>query len=180
MVAYSTCEKFLGLAARRLSPTGVPVGKAVSLPLPARPSSLALAARGPADFVTASVVFNPTSSFYTHGVVNGKVFGPTRLGPPAGYAGVFLGDIAASPTGYLLVYLATRGNAPSPTVFAQELDVQGRPVGAPLKLTPDTETGLSGAVASLPDNRWIVVTRWKHGQEEACRENIVGTILSSD
>jgi hypothetical protein len=176
LVAYSTCEKFFGVVTRRLSPTGVPLGKPITLQLPARAGNLLLAARGPADFAVVSGINNGASSLtgtYVHGVVNGQTFGP-------GYSGTFAWDLAAGSNGYLLVFWATRGNAPSPTFFAQQLDLQGRPVGAPVQVSPETAEGRGGAVASLPDNRWIVVTRWQNGQEEACRENIVGTILSSE
>lgn len=184
VVAYSTCEKFFGVVVRRLSPTGVPVGKPINLPLPTLVSgNLALAARGGSDFAVASTVRNPSTGAlgtYTHGVVDGKVFGPTRLTVPAGFAVIgHVVDMAASSNGYVLLFVAGNSTPQRRTIFAQQLDAQGAPVGAPVAVTGETEFGQDGAVASLPDNRWIVVTRSEHGIDLDCRERIVGTVLGN-
>ncbi|MFL6194512.1 MAG: hypothetical protein ACJ75H_10095 [Thermoanaerobaculia bacterium] len=185
IAAYATCEKFLGVVARRLSPTGVPLGKPINLTFPAgvgffADGNLVLAARGPADFAVAAMVRSPTgtiSGAYTRGVVNGQAFGPTSITAPAplGVSGVV--DLAASSTGrYLLLFQGVTSTRR--VLFAQELDAKGVPQGAPLAITGDDEFSATGTVASLPDGRWIVIARThQSGPDETCTERLVGTIL---
>jgi hypothetical protein len=191
IAAYSTCEKFIGVVARRLNASGVPVGNPVNLPFPGRVGNAGanpgLAAHSSNDFALAVMVSDNSipgvNGAYTRGVVNGQVFGPTRLSPPPGYgaiAGVV--DLEASPSGgYLLLFQGANGAPQRRTLFAQELDARGVPQGAPVAVTGDGEFGVAGAVASLPDGRWIVVTREQSSDDAtACSERLVRTILAGD
>ena len=185
VAAYGTCQKFVGLVARRLNSAGAPVGNPIDLPLPGRASGLVLAARG-ADLAVATVIFNSTSpglsGIYTRAVANGQVFGPTRISIPAPLTASFVVDLEASPTGgYLLLFQGSSGNPERHVLLAQELDAQGVPQGAPLAITGESEFGVGGAIASLPNGRWLVVTRVQSGPPGLpdCRERLIGTILAS-
>jgi hypothetical protein len=187
VAAYATCDQFVGVVARRLNATGVPVGKPVNLPFPGRvgdfygSGGLALAARGN-NLAVAAMTYNqpPTSTGgYTRAVVNGKVSELNRIPTPAGFAGIAgVVDMETSSTGsgYLLLFQAAGSDRFM--LFAQALNAQGVPQGAPVAVTEDGERGLSGAVASLPDGRWLVVTRSQSGTSEACTEQLVGTVLA--
>lgn len=188
ITVYSTCQEFRGLVARHLSPSGVPVGKAIPLPIPGglvgsfNSSAVALASRSGSDFAVAATVISPkgeSGAGYTRAVVNGRVFGPTRIPVPAsatGISGVI--DLAASPDGgYVLLFQGDAGS--QRLLFAQELDARGVPQGEAVQLTGDEEYGAHGAVASLPDGRWIVVTRAQHAEAEVCTERLVGTVLGN-
>lgn len=187
VAAYSTCQNYLGLVARRLNPNGAPVGKAVNLPMPGRVGNfgggdLALAAHSGNDFAVAAMIStsNPANNGgYTRGVVNGKVFGPTRIPTPASVTGVSgVVDLEPSPAGgYLLLFQGAAGDPQRLVLFAQELDAQGVPQGTAVQLTENDELGVHGAVAGLPDGRWIVVTRAQHTEAEVCTERVVGTVL---
>jgi hypothetical protein len=179
VAAWSTCEKFVGVVARRLNPLGVPLGKPVNLPLPRPASDLVLAARGNA-LAVAAVIFssqNPDiNGAYTRTVANGKVSDLHRIPTPAGLFGI--GDVvdleaSSTGTGYLLLFRAS--SSERRVLFAQVLDAQGVPQGEPLNLA---ENGVNGAIASLPDGRWLVVTRAQYGTPEACTEQLVGTVLA--
>jgi hypothetical protein len=189
VLVYPTCEKFTGLVARHLNATGVPVGSPINLPLPAplvnfsALSSLVLAARGGADLAVAAVVDDNLDSgvrgIYTQGVVNGEVFGPTRISSDF----VSVAGLAASPAGgYLLLLL--RGDSEALGLFAQELDARGIPQGSPLKVAEaeNTGRGLAAAVASLPNGRWVIATQEQHGTDPLldCGERVVVTILDSN
>lgn len=179
VAAYSTCEKFLGVVARRLNPVGVPVGKPFNLPFPRPASDLVLAARGN-ELAVAAVIFssqNPDiNGAYTRAVANGKVSDQHRIPTPAGFFGIGdVIDLEASSTGsgYLLLF---RGSSSErQVVFAQVLNAQGAPQGAPFKVAED---GINGAIASLPDGRWLVVTRAQTGTPDACTEQLIGTVLT--
>lgn len=189
ITVYSTCRELRGLTTRRLSPNGVPIGKPILLPLPGgrvgsyAGGALALAARSANDLAVAATVIdaNPESTVgYTRAVVNGRVFGPTRIPVPSSadfISGVI--DLAASPDGrYVLLFQGAAGSLQ--LLFAQELDARGVPQGEAVQLTGDAEYGAQGAVASLPNGRWIVVTRAQHAEGEVCTERLVGTVLSSN
>jgi hypothetical protein len=187
VAAYSTCQKFVGVVARRLNAAGAPVGKPINLPLPGQVGNyagrnLALAASG-TDFAVAAMVSGSSadiSGAYTLAVVNGRVFGPTRISSPPGLLGLVVADLAASPAGgYLLLAQAASGDPLRHRLFAYELDVRGVPKGEPLEIAAGNLFGVEGAVASLPDGRWIVVTRAQRGEELECTERLVGTILTS-
>ena len=188
--AYSTCERFFGVVARRMNASGVPVGKPFNLPLPGRVGNygggnLSLAARSNTDLAVAAMVSatnSADSGGYTAAVVNGKVFGPTRIPIPSSVAGIAgVVDLEASPDGgYLLLFLGASGNPQRLALFAQELDEQGVPQGEAVQITGDDEFGVNGAVDPLPDGRWIVVTRAQHTEAEVCTERLIGTVLSSD
>lgn len=180
VAAWSTCEKLRGVVARRLNAAGVPVGKPINLSFPNPASDLVVAARGSNDLAVAALIFssqNPDiNGAYTRTVTNGKVSDQHRIPTPAGLFGISdVMDLEASSTGsgYLLVFRASSSERQA--VFAQALNAQGAPQGAPLLLA---ENGVSGAIASLPDGRWLVVTRAQSGTPEVCTENIVGTVLS--
>lgn len=180
VAAWSTCEKFLGVAARRLNPVGVPVGKPISLPFPNSASDLVVAARGNNDLAVAAVVFssqNPDiNGAYTRAVANGKVSDQHRIPTPTGFFGIGdVIDLEASSTGsgYLLLFRGSSSERQA--LFAQVLNAQGAPQGAPLNVA---ENGVAGAIASLPDGRWLVVTRAQTGSPEACVEQLVGTVLA--
>jgi hypothetical protein len=183
VAAYSTCEKFRGVVARRLNPVGVPVGKPINLPFPAPASGLVVAARGNGnDLAVAAMIFssqNPgITGAYTRTVTNGKVSDQHRIPIPAGLLGISeLMDLEASSTGSGYLLLLRGANSERQAVFAQALNAQGVPQGAPLNLA---ENGVSGAIASLPDGRWLVVTRAQSGTPEACTERLIGTVLSGD
>ena len=88
--------------------------------------------------------------------------------------------MAASPTGgYLLLFHGATGNPVRPALYVLELNARGVPQGPPLAVTGDDFLGVNGAVASLPDGRWIVVTRAQQGERPDCTERLVGTVLSS-
>lgn len=190
VTVYGTCQNYLGMVARRLNSNGVPVGKAINLPMPGRIGNFAggdleLAARSGKDFAVAAMVAgtNPADTgAYTRGVVNGKVFGPTRIPTPAGLAGISgVVDLKPSPDGgYLLLFQAAAGSPQRLALFAQELDAEGDLVGSAVQVTGGDEFGVNGAVASLPDGRWIVVTRAQQTVAEVCTERLIGTVLSSD
>lgn len=185
VTVYSTCQGYQGLVARRLNPNGVPVGKPINLPMPGRVANVEVAARSSKDFAVAAVVFasDPADNGgYTRGVVNGQVFGPTRIPTPAGLFGIAnVVDLETSPDGgYLLLFQAAAGNPQRLVLFAQELDAEGELVGTAVQVTGNDEFGVNGAVASLPDGRWIVVTRAQHTEAEVCTERLIGTVLSSD
>lgn len=191
IAAYSTCEKFSGVVARRLNASGVPVGNPVNLPFPGRVGNsggnFGLAARSSNDFALAVMVLDNSipgiNGLYTRGVVNGQVFGPTRISPPPGHAAIAgVMDLEASPSGgYLLLFQGASGTPRRLTLFAQELDARGVPQGAPVAVTGEDEFGVTGAIASLPDGRWLVVTRRRSSEDAtACTERLVRTILASD
>jgi hypothetical protein len=144
--------------------------------------NLALAARGGADFAVAAMVSTSrpaTNGLYTRAVVNGRVSSPTLYPFP----GAVLVDLEASPAGgYLLLFFSRLSSiSPDrPVLFAQELDAQGVPQGAPLAITGEGEAGVNGAVTTLPDGRWIVVARVQSGDDTTCSERLTGTVLSSD
>jgi hypothetical protein len=187
VAAYATCDQFFGVVARRLNATGVPVGKPVNLPFPGRvgdfygSGGLTLAASGN-DLAVAVMVYNQSAgntAGYTRAAVNGKVSGVNRIPTPAGFAGIAgVVDLETSSTGsgYLLLFQAAGSDRFM--LFAQALNAQGVPQGAPVAVTEDGERGLSGAVASLPDGRWLVVTRSQGGTSEVCTEDLVGTVLA--
>jgi hypothetical protein len=187
VAAYATCDQFFGVVARRLNATGVPVGKPVNLPFPGRvgdfygSGGLTLAASGN-DLAVAAMVYNQSAgntAGYTRAALNGKVSGVNRIPTPAGFAGIAgVVDMETSSTGsgYLLLFQAAGSDRFM--LFAQALNAQGVPQGAPVAITKDGERGLSGAIASLPDGRWLVVTRAQAGTSEACTEQLVGTILA--
>lgn len=84
--------------------------------------------------------------------------------------------------GYLLLYVGFDGEPARQTLFVQELDARGSPVGERLAVTGGDYLGVDGAVASLPDGRWLVVTRSQKeqpGDPPVCNERLVGTVLSS-
>jgi hypothetical protein len=189
VAAYSTCN---GLVARSLNASGAPVGKVFELPFPDRVGNvgggnLVLAARGGNDFVVVAMITDSSNpginGAYTRGVVNGQVFGPTRVPLPPGYAGTAgVIDLKVSPSGsYLLLFRGGNGDPQRLTLFAQELDGRGVPQGAPVAVTGDGELAAAGAADSLPDGRWIVVTRAQSSEDPtACTERLVGTVLASD
>ncbi|MES1241683.1 MAG: hypothetical protein ABUT39_08685 [Acidobacteriota bacterium] len=186
VAAYATCDQFVGVVARRLNATGAPVGKPINLPFPGRVADyygsggLALAAKGN-DLAVAAMALSPPAgptAGYTRAVVNGKILGVNRIPTPAGFAGVSgVVDLEPSPTGsgYLLLFQAAGSDRFK--LFAQALDAQGVPQGVPVALTEDGERGLTGAIASLPDGRWLVVIRSQSGLSDACTESLVGTVL---
>ena len=196
VAVYTTCEKFTGLVARRLNAAGAPVGNPINLPLPGRlgnfgGGNLLVAARGGKDFVAVGRVVedtaNPPFSVYTRAVVNGQVFGPARISPPPGFLSVNgLFDLEASPAGgYLLLFQGFRSDVQRSFLFAQELDARGVPQGAPLEISGGEGFIVNAAAAaSLPDGRWIVVTRAQQqaqqGDPPPCHERLTGTVLASD
>lgn len=195
VAVYATCEKFTGLVARRLNAAGAPVGNPVNLPLPGQlgnfgGGSLLLAARGGKDFAVVATVSEPSPSFsgvYTRAVVNGQVFGPTRISVPPGFISINgLIDLEASLAGgYLLLFQGYRSDLQRSFFFAQELDTRGVPQGAPLEISGgDGSIIANAAAASLPNGRWIVVTRVQedHSTPDVidCSERLVRTILASD
>ncbi len=182
IAAYSTCN---GLVARRLNAAGAPVGKPIDLPLPGRVGNFAgvnllVAAHSGTNFAVASMVSSTipgASGTYLQAVVNGQVLSPVHLAPPIGN----LVDLAISPTGgYLLLFDGPNSDPTLPRIFAQELDARGVPQGTPLALTGEGQGGVAGAAASLPDGRWIVVTRAQEGNETGCGERVVMTVLDSN
>ena len=177
VTSYPTCEKFTGVVARRLNASGVPLGKPINLPFPARVAGQALALRGN-NLAVAALVQGPipdVNGAYTRAVTNGKVSDLHRIPTPAGLFGVAeVMDLAASSagSGYLVLFRAASSERQA--IFAQVLDAQGAPQGAPLEIAED---GVAGAVATLPDGRWFVVTRTQDDPSDACTEQIVGTVL---
>jgi hypothetical protein len=180
IAAYSTCEKFTGVVARRLNASGAPVGGPFNLTLPARVGNfggvnLLVAAHDGNDFAVAAMISDTRTGIsgpYMQAVVNGEVAGPTALIAPIGN----VVDLEASPTGgYLLLF---RG--PGPAIFAQELDARGVPQGTPLALTGEAESGVAGAAASLPDGRLIVVTRAQESDETSCSERVILHVLKDN
>jgi hypothetical protein len=193
VAVYTTCEKFTGLVARRLNAAGAPVGNPINLPLPGRlgnfgGGNLLVAARGGKDFVAVGRVIedtaNPPFSVYTRAVVNGQVFGPARISPPTGFISVNgLLDLEASPAGgYLLLFQGFRSDVQRSFLFAQELDARGVPQGTPLEISGgEGFTVNAAAAASLPDGRWIVITREQSSADAtACSERLVRIILADD
>ena len=187
VAVYSTCQSFTGLVARRVNQNGLALGKPINFPLPGRVGNFAggdlvLAARG-RSFAVAAMVSSPNASAsgaYTMAVVNNQVSRPRRITGPLAIAGVV--DMAASLTGsgYLLLYQGASGDPLRLTLYAQELDTRGVPQGDPVAITEADELGVNGAVASLPDGRWLVVTRAQQGESVACtEERLMGTVLSS-
>lgn len=185
IAAYSTCEKFTGVVARRLSSTGAPVGGPFNLPLPARVgnfegANLLAAAHDGNDFAVAAMISDTRTGIrgpYTQAVVNGKVAGPTALPAPVS----LIVDLEASPSGgYLLLFRGGGGGSTFPRIYAQELDARGVPRGTPLAITAESEAGVAGAAASLPDGRWIVVTREQRGNDEGCNERVAMHVLRND
>lgn len=180
VVAYGTCHKLTGAVVRRLNAAGAPVGKPINLPFPDRSGKPHIAARG-ADFAVAVIIFNSSAGLtgiYTRAVVSGQVFGPTRISSPLPVAAVI--DLAASPAGgYLLLFQGADLDPERRTLFAQELDARGVPQGEPLAITGADHLGVDGAAASLPGNRWLVVTRSQSFDFEACTDNLLGTILTT-
>ena len=178
VAAWSTCEKFLGVAARRLNPVGVPVGKPINLLFPRPASDLVLAARGN-DLAVAALVFTTQNTAvngtYTRAVVNGKVTEQHLIPVPENLFAISdVIDLEASSTGsgYLLLFRGSSSERQA--LFAQALNAQGVPQGAPLNVA---ENGVNGAIASLPDGRWLVVTRAQAGTPDACTEDLIGTVL---
>jgi hypothetical protein len=142
-----------------------------------------VAARGGADLAVAAVVDDNLDSgvrgIYTRGVVNGEVFGPTRISSDF----VSVAGLAAAPAGgYILLLI--KGDDETLGLFAQELDARGIPQGGPVKVagTDNTGRGLTAAVASLPNGRWAVATQEQYGKDplQDCRERVVVTILDSN
>lgn len=192
VVAYPTCDGYNGLAARRLNANGVPLGKPIRLQMPGRvgnagDGTLVLAAQGRSFAVAAMSSYPATGPQEGYGgfataVLDNKVYGPYLIGSlPI----VWLVDMAASPNGgYLVMYFAIAGDPPGPALFVQELDARGRSQGQPVAVvTGDDYLGVDGAVTSLPDGRWLVVTRSQQelpGDPPVCNERLVGTVLSSD
>jgi hypothetical protein len=188
VAVYRTCQQFNGLVARRLNANGVPLGKPINLPLPGieigfAGGNLVLAARG-RDFVVAAMSYDlqlNSGGAFTRGVVNDKVFGPFRLLSPLNIGGVV--DLAASPNGgYLLLFFGVIEEPQQHSaLFVQELDARGAPQGSPLAITGADYVAVDGAVASLPDGRWIAVTRSQKGDAltGACNERLLGTVLGS-
>jgi len=193
LAVYPTCEKFTGLVARLLNASGAPVGNPINLSLPAAlgnfgpVTSLALAARGAADFAVAATIAdnrNPAiNGTYTRGVVNRQAFGPTRLPLPTGVPFVTATDLAVSPAGrYLLLFQGGEaGDTGRTLLFVQELDARGVPQGSPLQVADadSRSPGPTGAVASLPGGRWAVATQEQNGTADSCTERVVVTILKS-
>ena len=187
VAAYSTCEKLIGVVARRLSPNGVPLGKPINLPFPDRignyggSRNLLLAVDGN-DLAVAAMIAGPAPGVnggYTRAVANGKVSDLHRLPTPSGFGavgGIFDMEASSTGSGYLLLFRGSSSERQG--LFAQVLNAQGAPQGTPLAITENEGGGLNGAIASLPDGRWLVVTRTQSGTPEACTENIVGTVLS--
>jgi hypothetical protein len=180
VAAYGTCHKFTGVVVRRLNAAGAPIGKPIDLPLPDRSGNFKLAARG-ADFAVAVGILNASAGLtgiYTRAVLNGQMFSSDRIPVPLTFTAVI--DLAASPAGdYLLLYQSIDADLQRRVLFVQELDARGVPQGAPLAITGDNESGVDGAVASLPNGRWLVVTRTRSGADDACRERLIGTIFAS-
>jgi hypothetical protein len=186
VAAYSsTCQKLTSLVARRLNANGVPLGKPINLPMPGRLSGDVVLVANGRNFAVAAMSSYPSigpfevyGGFIT-GVVNDKVFGPRFINnlPVSNVV-----DMAASPNGgYLLLYLSFSGEPPRQTLFVQEHDARGVPVGERLAVTGGDYIGVDGAVTSLPDGRWLVVTRAKKeqpGDPPVCSERLVGTVLS--
>ncbi len=187
VAVYSTCERFTGLVARRLSSAGAPVGSPVNLPFTGRLDAYALAARSGTSFAVAARVTTNTSTgesaTYTRAVVNGQVFGPTLVPGIGGDNGTTsVVDLAASPDGgYLLLFQALTGEPRHAGLFAQELDDQGVPRGTPLAITGQEQFSVNGAaVASLPHGRWIVIAREQLSDELGCSERLFGTVLAGE
>jgi hypothetical protein len=192
VAVYTTCDQFDGLVARRLNAAGAPVGNPIDLPLPAQLGSfsnggLVLAAHSGVDFAVGAMVYSSTGSSgsYTRGVVSGKAFGPTRVPTPPGMDFIpGLLDLVASPAGgYLLLFQDSVVSSTSSTLFAQELDAKGVPLGAAVVVGEQTANvnskGIAAAAASLPNGRWIVVMREQDGDSSSCSERLLGTVLSS-
>jgi hypothetical protein len=184
VAAYSTCQKFLGLVARRLNAVGAPVGKPFNLQLPGRVGNFAggnlvIAAHG-AGFAVAAMVSSlraGATGAYTEAVLGKQIFGPTRITAPTGIGGVI--DLAAAPDGgYLLLFQGVSSPPQHFVLFVQELDEHGVPQGPPQPITEPDENGLDGAITSLPDSRWLVITRANSGDPDHCVERLVGTILA--
>ncbi|MES1241682.1 MAG: hypothetical protein ABUT39_08680 [Acidobacteriota bacterium] len=183
VAAYSTCEKLTGVVARRLNSSGATVGNPINLPFPAQignfggSRNLLLAVHGN-DLVVGAMIYNSQTpeiiGGYTRALRNGKVAAVHRISAPAGLNVGGLIDLEASSTGssYLLLFRGVTSERQA--LFAQVLDAQGAPQGAPLLLA---ENGVNGAIASLPDGRWLAVARVQTGTPDACTESLVGTVL---
>ena len=114
--------------------------------------------------------------------MNGQVFGPTLIPPPPGVTDIPGPiDLAASASGYLLLFQSSAGNPSRDTLFAQELDARGAPRGAAVAVAVSGPAGgfspsaIAADAASLPNGRWIVFTWEKTGDPAACSERLVGT-----
>lgn len=180
VAAYPTCEKFTGVVARRLNSRGVPVGNPLNLPFGRQPNDLVLAARGNGnDLAVAALVYSTQNTAingtYTRAVVNGKVTEQHLIPVPENLFAISdVIDLESSSTGgYLLLFRGSSSERQA--IFAQALNAQGVPQGAPLNVA---ENGVNGAIASLPDGRWLVVTRAQAGTPDACTEDLIGTVLA--
>lgn len=186
VAVYGTCQDSIRLVARRLNANGMPLGKPINLPMPGRVGDAVLAANG-RNFAVAAMAYypgilGPEGNFgaFTAAVMNEKVFGPRIVN---NLPVTRLIDMAASPDGgYLLLYASFDGEPSRPILFVQELDARGSPVGERLAVTGGDYLGVDGAVASLPDGRWLVITRAQKeqpGDPPVCNERLVGTVLRS-
>lgn len=186
LTAYRTCDRFDGLVVRRLNANGAPLGNPIHFKLPGVEAgfgvggSQVLAARGRSFLAVALSYISPPGITNVHamGVAGGnRTFGPTRITAPH-IDRVF--DLAASPAGgYLLLYGASVGDPAHLALFAVELDARGVALDAPVRLTGDEFIGVNGAVASLPGNRWVVVTRAQQGDFGVCEERLMAQIFQS-
>jgi hypothetical protein len=175
VIVYNTCQQFKGLVGRRLSSVGAPVGKPINLPLPDGFSLETLAAQGADDFVMGLTRFGSdltVAGAYSLGVVNGQVFGPTRVAGSLGFGRLI--ELAVSPDGSYLALFEADG-----VLFAQQLDARGVPVDAPLEIPEADGFDIKAAAATaLPNGRWIVVTR--HQRDTECAERVEGIVLRED
>jgi hypothetical protein len=179
-LAWSTCERFVGVVMRRLQADGSP-GKAFDFPLPARVGSFAggsfaVAARDGAMAFAAAVALPDGGAPFVGGVSGTRRFGPVRLESPLPFAGIV--DLAAAPGGgYLLLYEVNDGE--EPVLLAQELDAAGQAVGGPLAMN-QVDLFRNGAVTHLTDGRWLAVLRLLDFTAGNCQERVVARILSAD
>jgi hypothetical protein len=184
VAAYSTCQKFRGVVARRLDAAGAPVGRPLNLQLPGTVGNFAgtnlVVAAGGSDLAVAAMVSSPragASGAYIEAVVGNKVMAPIRLKAPLNIASVV--DLEASPAGgYLLLFQGVSSTPLRSTLFAQQLNERGVPQGTPLAVTGPDELARDGAVASLPNGRWLVIARAQNGDPDDCREQLKGIVLA--
>jgi hypothetical protein len=182
-IAWPTCDRFVGVVARRLDAQGAPRGRIFDFALPARSGALEVAAHRERMAVAGVIAYNvaelPQRAFAAV-VVGNSPHGPHLLPPlPEGIGLQRVVDLAVSATGRHVVLLQGSGTEQT-LLFAQELDDRGRPLGAPLQLGPSSERGMDGAVASLGGDRWVVVTRQQlpaGDLGDACSERIVARVL---